>query len=119
MRSRYEPAELQQRRGEARTVSAESVGPMYRPLYFVQPFEGKGRRRSDYRRQHERATKAWSQRESPWRRERPPQAAQEYDSLRRKRLLNQLRHREPDGRIGDSLLMYHLSRDDVDKLTEP
>ena len=51
--------------------------------------------------------------------DRPSRARQEYDALRRKRLLNQLRHREPDGRIGYSLFVYRLSQDDVDKLTGP
>lgn len=62
---------------------------------------------------------AGSGNQSSWRRDRPSRTAQEDDALRRKRLLNQLRHREPDGWIGYSLFVYHLSQDDVDKLTKP
>jgi hypothetical protein len=74
---------------------------------------------SEYRHQHRTATRATRENEPAWRRERPSRARQAYEALRRKRLLNQLRHREPDGRIGYSLFVYHLSQDDVDELTKP
>jgi len=40
----------------------------------------------------------------------------QYESLRRKRLINQLSHRPPDERIGYSLFVYRLEACDVDDL---
>lgn len=51
--------------------------------------------------------------------EQRPGAAQEYERLRYKRLLNRLQHRDPDGMIGYSLMLYRLSDDEVAKLIAP
>lgn len=50
---------------------------------------------------------------------RREQAATEFGQLRYKRLLNGLRHRDPDARIGQSLFLYHLTDADVAELTRP
>lgn len=42
-----------------------------------------------------------------------------YDGLRQGRLLNQLRRREPDERIGASIWIYRLTKEDIDALTAP
>lgn len=42
-----------------------------------------------------------------------------FDRLRRARLLNRLRHRLADERVGDSLFLFRLSQADVDALTRP
>lgn len=47
------------------------------------------------------------------------QRRQQFEELRRKRLINRLQHRAPDERIGYSLFAYHLSAPDVEQLTRP
>jgi 4-amino-4-deoxy-L-arabinose transferase-like glycosyltransferase len=47
------------------------------------------------------------------------QSAREYGELRQKLLLNRLRHRAPDARIGYSLFVYHLQATDLAELTRP
>jgi hypothetical protein len=46
-------------------------------------------------------------------------AQRDFDLLRRARLVQQLRGRAPDERIGGSLFVYHLAQRDVDALTAP
>ena len=46
-------------------------------------------------------------------------AARHYELLRRSRMLQQLRHREPDERIGYALFVYHLNQAEVDALLGP
>jgi hypothetical protein len=52
-------------------------------------------------------------------RQRHRQAAAEYPAWRAHRLLNRLRRRPPDERVGYSLLVYHLTDADVEELTQP
>jgi hypothetical protein len=48
-----------------------------------------------------------------------PAAARGFDLLRRLRLLNGLRHRRVDGRVGTSLFLFRLDRAEVAALTRP
>ena len=42
-----------------------------------------------------------------------------YEDARRKRLINRLRHRRPDDRVGYSLFVYRLDAADIAALTQP
>jgi 4-amino-4-deoxy-L-arabinose transferase-like glycosyltransferase len=68
-----------------------------------------------------RTLQAWLGRPAPERQtaedRRRLAAREEYELLRRGRLLNQLRDRRPDDHVGHSLLVYRLSQADVDVLT--
>ncbi len=57
--------------------------------------------------------------ESPELRARRADAAREYADLRVKLLLNRLKVRPPDGRIGYSLLVYRLTGAEIEQLTGP
>ena len=45
--------------------------------------------------------------------------AERYYQVQQARLINRLRHRQPDERIGYSLFVYRLSQEDVDLLIQP
>ena len=57
--------------------------------------------------------------ETPDRRKQREQIVQEYDALRPKRLIARLRDRQPDDRVGYSMLVYRLTDADVEELTRP
>ncbi|MCK4342915.1 MAG: hypothetical protein KAY37_14470, partial [Phycisphaerae bacterium] len=77
------------------------------------------RYRAGYAALGELASRPPAEGEPPEVRERRAEAAREFEELRHKRLLNRLRRREPDDRIGYSLLVYRLSDADVERLTRP
>jgi hypothetical protein len=74
---------------------------------------------AEYRSLRERVTRPVPEHETAEGRQQRLDAAHWYDLLRRGRLLNQLRSRPPDERIGYSLLVYRLTQADVDALIRP
>lgn len=74
---------------------------------------------AEYRSLRERVTRPVPEHETTEGRQQRLDAAHWYDLLRRGRLLNQLRSRPPDERIGYSLLVYRLTQADVDALLRP
>jgi hypothetical protein len=74
---------------------------------------------AEYRSLRERVTRPVPEHETAEGRQQRLDAAHWYDLFRRGRLLNQLRSRPPDERIGYSLLVYRLTPADVDALLRP
>lgn len=88
--------------------------PEVRDAFWEQPEVRRG-----YRALHEIATASPHPDETGEHRQRRRQAAAEFEQLRYKRLLNQLAHRPPDAYVGYSLYVYHLTAEDVARLTAP
>jgi len=72
-----------------------------------------------YRQLHDAASKPLPEDETSLEAQRRMHMDKAYDAARRDCLLNRLRHRQPDDRIGYSLFVYHLTQADVDQLMAP
>jgi hypothetical protein len=73
----------------------------------------------DYRRLHNSIAQPVPAGETDAIRRARLRATHSFELLRRARMLQQLRHREPDERIGYSLFVYRLTQGDVDALLSP
>jgi hypothetical protein len=73
----------------------------------------------EYRKLHDALTHPVPAGETAAMRRARLRATHSFELLRRARLLQQLRHREPDERLGYSMFVYRLSQGDVDALLSP
>ena len=76
-------------------------------------------RQAQYREFWEILTSTLPEEPDPRRLERRQRAATAMRTLTRHRLINRLRYRRPDTRIGYSLFVYRLTQQDVDALIQP
>ncbi len=67
----------------------------------------------------QRATAGAKVNESPEQRAQRERLTGQYEEMRARLLINRLRHRPPDDRIGYSLWVYRLTEDEIERLIQP
>lgn len=100
-------------------VSLTQLLGVYDPEICRDSFWANPQVRRGYRQLHDLVRRPAAPDESAAARAQRLKLTSEYEMLRRKRLINQLRHRSPDERIGYSLFVYHLSELDLKQLLRP